>query len=163
MRPQFSPGKTRTIWLTAWTIWLFDYATKTWALSNFSSDPQPVIGTLLQFTLLKNSGAAFSVASGFTLIFSLLAVAVIATIVRYAARITSRGWLTCAGLLLGGVLGNLTDRIFREPGFFLGHVIDWIQIPNWPVFNIADIAISTAALLAFIQTMRNVPPITQVQ
>lgn len=163
MRPQFSPGKTRTIWLTAWTIWLFDYVTKTWALSNFSSDPEPVIGTLLQFTLLKNSGAAFSVASGFTLIFSLLAVAVIATIVRYAARITSRGWLTCAGLLLGGVLGNLTDRIFREPGFFLGHVIDWIQIPNWPVFNIADIAISTAALLAFIQTMRNVPPITQVQ
>jgi signal peptidase II len=163
VRPQFSPGKTRTIWLTAWTIWLFDYATKTWALSNFSSDPQPVVGTLLQFTLLKNSGAAFSLASGFTLIFSLLAVAVIATIVRYAARITSRGWLTCAGLLLGGVLGNLTDRIFREPGFFLGHVIDWIQIPNWPVFNIADIAISTAALLAFIQTMRNVPPITQVQ
>ena len=163
MRPQFSPSKTRTIWLTAWTIWLFDYATKTWALSNFSSDPEPVIGTLLQFTLLKNSGAAFSLASGFTLIFSLLAVAVIATIVRYAARITSRGWLTCAGLLLGGVLGNLTDRIFREPGFFLGHVIDWIQIPNWPVFNIADIAISTAALLAFIQTMRNVPPITQVQ
>ena len=163
MRPQFSPGKTRTIWLTAWTIWLFDYVTKTWALSNFSSDPQPVIGTLLQFTLLKNSGAAFSVASGFTLIFSLLAVAVIATIVKYATRITSRGWLTCAGLLLGGVLGNLTDRIFREPGFFLGHVIDWIQIPNWPVFNIADIAISTAALLAFIQTMRNVPPITQVQ
>lgn len=163
MRPQFSPGKTRTIWLTAWTIWLFDYATKSWALSNFSSDPQQVVGTLLQFTLLKNSGAAFSLASGFTLIFSLLAVAVIATIVRYAARITSRGWLTCAGLLLGGVLGNLTDRIFREPGFFLGHVIDWIQIPNWPVFNIADIAISTAALLAFIQTMRNVPPITQVQ
>ena len=163
MRPQFNSGKTRTIWLTAVTIWLFDFVTKTWALSNFSSDPQPVIGTFLQFTLLKNSGAAFSFASGFTLIFSLLAVAVVATIIRFAGRITSRGWLTCAGLLLGGVLGNLTDRAFREPGFFLGHVIDWIQIPNWPVFNIADIAISTAALLAFIQTMRNVPPITQVQ
>jgi signal peptidase II len=163
VRPQFKSGKTRTIWLTAVTIWLFDFATKTWALSNFSSDPQPVIGTLLQFTLLKNSGAAFSFASGFTLIFSLLAIAVVATIIRFAGRITSRGWLTCAGLLLGGVLGNLTDRAFREPGFFLGHVIDWIQIPNWPIFNIADIAISTAALLAFIQTMRNVPPITQVQ
>jgi signal peptidase II len=163
VRPQFKSGKTRTIWLIAFTIWLFDFATKTWALSNFSSDPQPVIGTLLQFTLLKNSGAAFSFASGFTLIFSLLAIAVVATIIRFAGRITSRGWLTCAGLLLGGVLGNLTDRAFREPGFFLGHVIDWIQIPNWPIFNIADIAISTAALLAFIQTMRNVPPITQVQ
>lgn len=163
MRPQFKSGKTRTIWLIAFTIWLFDFATKTWALSNFSSDPQPVIGTLLQFTLLKNSGAAFSFASGFTLIFSLLAIAVVATIIRFAGRITSRGWLTCAGLLLGGVLGNLTDRAFREPGFFLGHVIDWIQIPNWPIFNIADIAISSAAFLAFIQTMRNVPPITQVQ
>ena len=163
MRPQFNSGKTRTIWLTAVTIWLFDFATKTWALSNFSSDPQPVIGTLLQFTLLKNSGAAFSFASGFTLIFSLLAVAVVATIIRFAARISSGGWLICAGMLLGGVLGNLTDRVFREPGFFLGHVIDWIQIPNWPIFNIADIASSTAALLAFIQTMRNVPPITQVQ
>ena len=163
MRPKFYSGKTRSIWLIALTIWLIDYATKTWALSNFSSDPQPVIGTLLQFTLLKNSGAAFSFASGFTLIFSLLAIAVVATIIRFAGRITSRGWLTCAGLLLGGVLGNLTDRAFREPGFFLGHVIDWIQIPNWPIFNIADIAISTAALLAFIQTMRNVPPITQVQ
>ena len=163
MRPQFKSGKTRTIWLIAFTIWLFDFATKTWALSNFSSDPQPVIGTLLQFTLLKNSGAAFSFASGFTVIFSLLAVAVVATIIRFAGRITSRGWLTCAGLLLGGVLGNLTDRAFREPGFFLGHVIDWIQIPNWPIFNIADIAISSAAFLAFIQTMRNVPPITQVQ
>lgn len=163
MRPQFKSGKTRTIWLIAFTIWLFDFATKTWALSNFSSDPQPVIGTLLQFTLLKNSGAAFSFASGFTVIFSLLAIAVVATIIRFAGRITSRGWLTCAGLLLGGVLGNLTDRAFREPGFFLGHVIDWIQIPNWPIFNIADIAISSAAFLAFIQTMRNVPPITQVQ
>ena len=163
MRPQFKSGKTRTIWLIAFTIWLFDFATKTWALSNFSSDPQPVIGTLLQFTLLKNSGAAFSFASGFTLIFALLAIAVVATIIRFAGRITSRGWLTCAGLLLGGVLGNLTDRAFREPGFFLGHVIDWIQIPNWPIFNIADIAISSAAFLAFIQTMRNVPPITQVQ
>jgi len=163
VRPQFNSGKTRTIWLTAVTIWLFDFATKTWALSNFSSDPQPVIGTILQFTLLKNSGAAFSFASGFTLMFSLLTIAVVATIIRFAGRITSRGWLTCAGLLLGGVLGNLTDRVFREPGFFLGHVIDWIQIPNWPIFNIADIAISSAAFLAFIQTMRNVPPITQVQ
>ena len=157
MRPQFHSGKTRTIWLTAVTIWLFDYTTKTWALSNFSSDPQPVIGTLLQFTLLKNSGAAFSFASGFTLIFSLLAIAVVATIIRFAGRITSRGWLTCAGLLLGGVLGNLTDRAFREPGFFLGHVIDWIQIPNWPVFNIADMSVVSAAILITFLSWKNVP------
>jgi lipoprotein signal peptidase len=58
---------------------------------------------------------------------------VVATIIRFAGRISSRGWLICAGLLLGGVLGNLTDRVFREPGFFLGHVIDWIQMPNWQI------------------------------
>ena len=159
MRPQFS----RIIWLTAWTIWLFDYATKAWALIALDNEPKKILGTLLQFTLVKNSGAAFNLAGSFTAIFSLIAVLVIATIVRYAHMITSRGWLTCAGLLLGGVLGNLTDRIFREPGFFIGHVVDWIQIPQWPVFNIADSAITVAALIAVIQTMRNVPPVARVQ
>ena len=159
MRPQFS----RLIWLTAWTIWLFDYATKAWALIALDNEPKKILGTLLQFTLVKNSGAAFNLAGRFTAIFSVIAVLVIATIVRYAHMITSRGWLTCAGLLLGGVLGNLTDRIFREPGFFIGHVVDWIQIPHWPVFNIADSAITVAALIAVIQTMRNVPPVARVQ
>ena len=159
MRPQFS----RIIWLTAWTIWLFDYATKAWALIALDNEPKKILGTLLQFTLVKNSGAAFNLAGSFTAIFSVIAVLVIATIVRYAHIITSRGWLTCAGLLLGGVLGNLTDRIFREPGFFIGHVVDWIQIPHWPVFNIADSAITVAALIAVIQTMRNVPPVARVQ
>ena len=159
MRPQFS----RIIWLTAWTIWLFDYATKAWALIALENEPKKILGTLLQFTLVKNSGAAFNLAGSFTAIFSVIAVLVIATIVRYAHMITSRGWLTCAGLLLGGVLGNLTDRIFREPGFFIGHVVDWIQIPHWPVFNIADSAITVAALIAVIQTVRNVPPVARVQ
>ena len=159
MRPPFS----RIIWLTAWTIWLFDYATKAWALIALDNEPKKILGTLLQFTLVKNSGAAFNSAGSFTAIFSVIAVLVIATIVRYAHMITSRGWLTCAGLLLGGVLGNLTDRIFREPGFFIGHVVDWIQIPHWPVFNIADSAITVAALIAVIQTMRNVPPVARVQ
>jgi len=159
VRPQFS----RIIWLTAWTIWLFDYATKAWALIALDNEPKKILGTLLQFTLVKNSGAAFNLAGSFTAIFSVIAVLVIATIVRYAHMITSRGWLTCAGLLLGGVLGNLTDRIFREPGFFIGHVVDWIQIPHWPVFNIADSAITVAALIAVIQTMRNVPPVARVQ
>jgi signal peptidase II len=163
VRPAFYTFSSRTIWLTAWTIWLFDYTTKSWALNNYSSEPQPFIGKFLQFTLFKNPGAAFSLATGFSLAFALLAVVVVITIVKYASLITSRGWRICAGLLLGGVLGNLSDRIFREPGFFLGHVIDWIQIPHWPVFNIADMAISTAAFIAFLQTMRNVPPIKRVQ
>ena len=151
----------RRIFLTAWTIWLFDFATKQWAISNFDAQPRAVLGDFLSFTLVRNSGAAFSLASGFTLAFTLLAVAVIATIVRYAARITSRGWLTCAGLLLGGVLGNLTDRIFREPGFLYGHVIDWIEIPHWPIFNVADSSIFIAAGIAIILTIKNISPTTK--
>ena len=63
------------------------------------------------------------------------------------------------GLALGGILGNLTDRIFREPGFFTGHVIDWIELPNWPVFNVADSAIVVAAVIAVLLSIKNISPI----
>jgi signal peptidase II len=153
----------RRIFLTAWTIWLFDFATKHWAISAFDSQPQKIFGDLLSFTLVRNSGAAFSFATGFSIFFALLALAVVAAVVYYAKQITSSGWQLTAGLLLGGVLGNLTDRIFREPGWLSGHVIDWIQIPNWPVFNLADCAIVTAAAISFALTLRNIPPITPVR
>lgn len=153
----------RRIFLTAWTIWLFDFATKHWAISAFDSQPQKILGDLLSFTLVRNSGAAFSFATGFSIFFALLALAVVVAVVYYANQITSSGWQLTAGLLLGGVLGNLTDRIFREPGWLSGHVIDWIQIPNWPVFNLADCAIVTAAAISFALTLRNIPPITPVR
>jgi signal peptidase II len=148
----------RRLFATAWTIWLFDFATKTWALTSLSSsEPRKLIGSFLQLTLVHNPGAAFSFATGFTLVFSLLALAVVVAVVYFAPKITSGGWQLCIGLLLGGVLGNLTDRIFREPSFLNGHVIDWIQIPSWPVFNLAD-----SAFIAFVLSLRNVPPITRV-
>ena len=153
----------RRIFLTAWTIWLFDFATKHWAISAFDSQPQKILGDLLSFTLVRNQGAAFSFATGFSIFFALLALAVVAVVVYYAKQITSSGWQLTAGLLLGGVLGNLTDRIFREPCWLSGHVIDWIQIPNWPVFNLADCAIVTAAAISFALTLRNIPPITPVR
>jgi signal peptidase II len=153
----------RRLFATAWTIWLFDFATKTWALTSLSSsEPRKIIGSFLQLTLVHNPGAAFSFATGFTLVFSLLALAVVVAVVYFAPKITSGGWQLCIGLLLGGVLGNLTDRIFREPSFLNGHVIDWIQIPSWPVFNLADSAICVAAFIAFVLSLRNVPPITRV-
>lgn len=83
-------------------------------------------------------------------------------ILYYSPQITSRGWAVVLGLVLGGILGNVVDRIFREPGVLRGHVIDWMQLPNWPVFNIADSAIVVAAVLAMILTARNIPPITKV-
>lgn len=153
----------RRIFLTAWTIWLFDFATKQWALSAFDLQPQKILGDFLSFTLVRNPGAAFSFATGFSIFFALLALAVVAAIVYYAKQITSSGWQITAGLLLGGVIGNLTDRIFREPGWLSGHVIDWIQIPNWPVFNLADCAIVIAAAISFTLTLRNIPPITPVR
>jgi signal peptidase II len=153
----------RRLFATAWTIWLFDFATKTWALTSLSSsEPRKIIGSFLQLTLVHNPGAAFSFATGFTLVFSLLALSVVVAVVYFAPKITSGGWQLCIGLLLGGVLGNLTDRIFREPSFLNGHVIDWIQIPSWPVFNLADSAICIAAFIAFVLSLRNVPPITRV-
>ena len=153
----------RRLFAVAWTIWALDFVTKAWALSSLNPEPKKILGTFLQFTLIKNSGAAFNFATGFSLLFAMVAVGVVVGVSYFAPRITSAGWLTAMGLLLGGVLGNLTDRIFRSPGFFNGHVIDWIQIPHWPVFNLADSAISIAALLAFILTLRNVPPIARVK
>jgi len=152
----------RRLFATAWTIWLFDFATKAWALTSLTSEPRQIFGSLLQFTLVHNPGAAFSFATGFTIAFSLLALSVVVAVIYFAPKITSRGWQFSIALLLGGVLGNLTDRIFREPSFLSGRVIDWIQIPNFPVFNLADIAISTAAVIAFVLSVRNVPPITRV-
>jgi signal peptidase II len=134
-----------------------------WALTALTSNPRPIIGRFLQFVLVKNSGAAFSFATGFTIFFALLALAVVIGVTLFAPRVTSHGWLIAMGLLLGGVLGNLTDRIFRQPGFLSGYVIDWIEIPHWPVFNLADSAITVAAVLALVLSLRNIAPITAVR
>ena len=139
-------------------IWALDFLSKNWAIENLSSSPRKILGSFLQLTLLRNPGAAFSMATGFTIIFTSISIAVAIFITRKAARITSPGWAYVAGLVLGGVLGNLTDRIFREPGFLYGHVIDWIELPHWPVFNIADSAIFIAAGIAILLTIRNVSP-----
>ena len=95
----------RRLFATAWTIWLFDFATKTWALTSLSSgEPRKIIGSFLQLTLVHNPGAAFSFATGFTLVFSLLALAVVVAVVYFAPKITSGGWQLSIGLLLGECL-----------------------------------------------------------
>jgi signal peptidase II len=151
----------RSLYLTAWVVWLIDLGTKVWAVEVLSSRANvQIIGSFLQLTFVQNSGAAFGIGAGSTIIFTFFALAVLILITRYALQITSKGWALVCGLVLGGILGNLTDRIFREPSFLQGHVIDWIQIPNWPVFNIADTAIVIAAVVAIILTIRNISPIT---
>ena len=117
----------------------------------------PVLGEILQFHFVKNSGAAFSLASGFTWILSIVAVGVIVAIVIFAKRIKSTAWAWMIGLLLGGALGNVMDRLFREPSFGMGNVIDFLQIWGFPaIFNIADVAICTAMGLFLLLTLRGV-------
>lgn len=150
----------RYIFSLAWIIFVLDFLTKSWAISFLAGHSDiHLIGSFLTLTFVKNSGAAFGIATGATILLSLFAIGVGATILRYAAMVNSRGWIVVMGLVLGGIMGNLTDRIFRSPGFLRGHVIDWIAIPHWPVFNIADSAIFIATGIAMILTFRNIPPL----
>lgn len=151
----------RTLLSVAWLIWILDLATKAWAVSQLSNrEPVEILGSFFQLTFVRNSGAAFSFASNATLFLSLFGIIVALGIIYFAPKITSKGWAVVLGLVMGGVLGNLMDRIFREPSFLRGHVIDWMQLPHWPIFNIADSAIVVAAGLAMILTARNISPIS---
>lgn len=144
--------------LCAATAYSIDLVTKSLALKHLSaSDPVEVLGPLLRLTLVFNPGAAFSTGTSFTVALSMLAIAAVITVLVLATRVGTTGWAVALGLLLGGVAGNLTDRIFRDPSPLRGHVIDFLQLPNWPVFNIADICINVAAGLIIVLTWRGVP------
>jgi signal peptidase II len=110
--------------------------------------PIRLVGGFLTLLLLRNSGAAFSIGTSITIVFTAIAVAVIIYIVRAARKLRSLPWAITLGLLLGGATGNLSDRIFRSPGVFRGDVVDWIELPHWPVFNLADSAIVCGGVLA---------------
>ena len=120
-----------------------------------------LLGGALYLTQLRNVGAAFSFAEGWTIIFSLVAVAVAVIIVRTARRLYSTGWAITLGLVLGGALGNLLDRIFRDPGFLRGGVVDFLSVfgPDgsvWPVFNVADSAIVCGGILGAVMALRGI-------
>ena len=112
-------------------------------------EDQPAISAIphiLNFRFARNSGAAFSMGESFTLVFTLISTLVALGIIFFGGR--SRGInSTLLSLVLGGVSGNLIDRFFRTPGFLHGHVVDWIELPHWPIFNIADSCVVVAALI----------------
>jgi signal peptidase II len=145
--------------LVAVCVYAVDQLTKFLVVENLTErEPVEVIGRFVQFFFVKNSGAAFSLGSGSTWIFAIIASAVAIFIVVFAPRIRSVAWAALFGLLLGGNLGNLTDRLFREPGFGVGHVIDFIQVQYFPaIFNVADIAIVASMGVFIILTLRGVP------
>ncbi|PWC07849.1 signal peptidase II [Mycetocola zhujimingii] len=143
----------------AGTALALDQFTKYLVVSNLPlGERVSVLGEVLYFQFVKNPGAAFSLAAGSTWIFSILATAVTIAILVFARKIRSIGWAVVFGLLLGGVLGNLSDRFFREPSFGLGHVIDFISTP-WmmpAIYNVADICIVSSMGLFVILTLRGV-------
>lgn len=125
-----------------------DQLAKYWAVSALTGrEPMPLVGSLLQLHLTRNSGAAFSFATGTTWVFTIIATVVSVAILRVARRLGSRWWTLALGLLLGGAVGNLSDRLFRPPGFARGHVVDFIELPHFPIFNVADSCITVAAVL----------------
>ena len=131
-----------------------DIVSKTIVVAELTARPPlRLLGGLVYLVETRNSGAAFSLGTGQTVLLSLVAVAVVVAIVRYARRLRSRAWAVCLGLILGGALGNLTDRVFRAPGVLRGAVVDWISLfaPDghvWPIFNVADSCLVVGVLLA---------------
>ncbi len=116
----------------------------------------PLIGDLLVLHLVRNPGAAFSTGTAYTEVLTCVAIGAVVVILYVARRIGSVGWAVALGLLLAGVSGNLTDRLVREPGPLRGHVIDFFMLPNWPVFNVADICINVAAGLILVLVFRGI-------
>ena len=135
------------LWLVAVIVIVMDQVTKQWALSALSDGRHTALfGRALGLVLVRNPGAAFSFATGQTWIFALIAFFVVAVIIRVSRNLASRSWAVALGLVLGGAVGNLIDRLLREPGFLRGHVIDFIDYGGYFVGNVADIAIVAAAV-----------------
>ncbi|WP_239146611.1 signal peptidase II, partial [Streptomyces sp. SID10815] len=120
--------------------------------------PVRIVGGWLQLEAIRNSGAAFSFGEAYTVIFTVIAAAVIVVIVRLARKLYSLPWAVALGLLLGGALGNLTDRIFRSPGVFKGAVVDFISPKHFAVFNLADSAIVCGGILIVLLSFRGLDP-----
>jgi signal peptidase II len=138
-------------------IFAVDLITKTIVVATLSHrQPVRLLGGLLTLRVLRNSGAAFSIGTSMTVVFTLIAVAVIISILRTARRLYSLPWAITLGLLLGGAAGNLGDRLFRSPGPLRGHVVDWIELPHWPVFNVADSAIVCGGIVAVLLAARGI-------
>jgi signal peptidase II len=135
-------------------IVVVDQLTKVWAVAALSDGPVEVIGTLLQFRLTRNPGGAFSLLTGFTPVLAVLAVVMVVYIVRTTRRTADAVMAYSLSLVLGGAVGNLVDRLVRSPGFLRGEVVDFIKVPHWPTFNVADCAITVGVILIAVRGWR---------
>lgn len=150
------PAVLALLVVVAVVVAVSDQLLKAWAVADLTEGvPVRVLGDLLILRRVANPGAAFSFATGATWVFSIIAVAVVVFLIWFARRIRSVAWAVLFGLLLGGTLGNLTDRLTRPPGFGVGHVVDFILVP-WllpAIFNVADSAIVVSMCLFVLLTL----------
>ena len=141
----------------AGAVVLLDAVSKFFAVRSLTDRaPVELLGGALTLHLIRNPGAAFGFAQGATAIFTLVALVVVVAILRLARRLRSTPWAIALGLVLGGALGNLLDRLFRSPGLGRGHVVDFLELPHWPIFNLADSSIVCAAVLMVLLSARGV-------
>ena len=142
-------------WVSASLIVALDQLTKFWAETNLVGQGSiPVIGELLQFRLAYNNAAAFSLGVGATWVLTTISLAASIALITLSPRIKTMTWALIGGMVLGGAVGNLIDRAFKQPEFFNGHVVDFIQIPfNFPIFNLADTFLVVAVSLAILRTL----------
>jgi signal peptidase II len=138
-------------------MYAVDLLTKWLAVDRLTGQPDKhVVGDLLTLHLTRNAGAAFSTGTGYTVLFTLLAAVAAGFVLWLSRRVRSAWWAVAFGLLLAGICGNLTDRLFRSPGVLRGHVVDFLQLPHWPIFNVADICINVAAVMILVQAFRGI-------
>lgn len=153
------PRRVMLLVAAALTTLVADVLTKVAAVGALEGrEPVRLLGGGLYLVLVRNPGAAFSLATGMTWLLTLVALAVVVAIIRLAPRLRSAGWAFGLGLVLGGALGNLVDRFLRAPGPLRGHVIDFLSLlaPDgsvWPVFNLADSAIVCGGVLLVLLTV----------
>jgi signal peptidase II len=140
--------RLRMLLSVAAVVLALDIASKVVAVRYLTpGQPVPIIDDTVTWTLVRNSGAAFSMATGYTWVLTLIAVGVVIGILWMGPRLVSPWWALGLGMILGGALGNLIDRFFRSPGPLRGHVVDFLSIGWWPVFNLADPAVVGGAIL----------------
>ena len=129
-------------------VLMLDIVTKVLAVKLLTpGQPVPILGDTVTWTLVRNSGAAFSMATGYTWMLTLIATGVVVGIFWMGRRLVSPWWAIGLGMILGGATGNLVDRFFRSPGPLRGHVVDFLSIGWWPVFNVADPSVVGGAIL----------------
>ncbi|WP_197748284.1 signal peptidase II [Mycolicibacterium sediminis] len=152
--PRSPRRRMRLLLSVAAVVLALDVVTKVLAVRLLvPGQPVSIIGDTVTWTLVRNSGAAFSMATGYTWVLTLVAAGVVVGIVWMGRRLVSPWWALGLGMILGGALGNLVDRFFRSPGPLRGHVVDFLSIGWWPVFNVADPAVVGGAILLVVLSL----------